>query len=164
MGKLAVLVVGRSVVWLESLVVLLYSRLVQVNISYRIYWRRSYIYRTECTADWIVSGQLSGPETPGYLMCISGCSRDPTSRGITVSGVDIQCKSFSVYEDWMYGERTVTYNFSFGIVSKYLLELVFFTASNCHRLHKETPKYLVWRDQLVRIKSRQWELQKTNLT
>ena len=75
-------------------------------INFRIYWQLDYSPTTRCDRDTILSGRLIGPETPGYLECVNGCSSPNRSR---VSDVSVQCKAYNVLENWMYGERSRRY-------------------------------------------------------
>jgi len=77
----------------------------QVEISFRLYWELDYSRTTRCNRETIASGQLMGPETPGYLECVDGCT--PTRS--RVSDVSIHCVAYSVLENWMYGVRSNNY-------------------------------------------------------
>ena len=76
-----------------------------MEINFRIYWKRDYSRTTMCTREMIASGRLIGPETPGYLECVDGCT-PPRSR---VSDVSVRCVAYSVLENWMYGVRHSSY-------------------------------------------------------
>ena len=76
----------------------------QVEVNFRLYWQLDYSATTRCNRETIASGQLIGPETPGYLECVDGCTS--TSR---VSDVSIRCTAYSVLGNWMYGVRNHSY-------------------------------------------------------
>jgi len=46
-----------------------------------------------------------GPETPGYLECVYGC----TANRSRVSDVSVRCLEYSLLENWMYGVRNYIY-------------------------------------------------------
>ena len=61
---------------------------------------------TRCDRETIAGGQLIGPETPGYLECVEGC----TGARSRVSDVSVRCVAFSEVENWMYGVRNNSYS------------------------------------------------------
>ena len=77
-----------------------------MEINFRIYWQLDYSRTTRCDRETIASGQLIGPETPGYLECVDGCT--PTRS--RVSDVSIRCVAYSVIGNWMYGVRSRRYS------------------------------------------------------
>ena len=76
----------------------------QVIISFRIGWRRSFSDETECYQSTISSGQLIGPH--GELECVynSPCSGK-------VGLLYFKCTDFSVKEDWTTGTNSFQYTF-----------------------------------------------------
>lgn len=76
-----------------------------MEINFRIYWQLDYSRTTRCNREIIASGRLIGPETPGYLECVRGCTPTVTR----VSDVSIRCAAYSELENWMYGVRNETY-------------------------------------------------------
>jgi hypothetical protein len=79
--------------------------LIQMEITFRISWRRSFNSLAYCDQSTIVNDQLIG--TNGNVQCEQGCSG-------TISDVRYRCTDFSVEEDWSFGERVVTYTFPEG--------------------------------------------------
>jgi len=77
----------------------------QVEINFRLYWQLDYSPTTNCDRDTIASGRLVGPETPGYLECVDGCT--PTRS--RASDVSVRCVAYSVLENWMSGVRKHNY-------------------------------------------------------
>jgi len=76
-----------------------------VAINFRIYWQLDYSPTTRCNRETIASGRLVGPETPGYLECVGGCT--PTRSRVT--DVSVRCVAYSELENWMYGVRNQSY-------------------------------------------------------
>jgi len=97
----------------------------QVDINFRIYWQLDYSPTTRCNRETIASGQLIGPETPGYLECVDGC----TPTGSRVSDVSIRCAAYSVLENWMYGVRSSSYSVPASAAG--LITLEYGVSSNC---------------------------------
>ena len=79
--------------------------LIQMEITFRISWRRSFNSLAYCDQSTIVNDQLIGAN--GNVQCEQGCSG-------TISDVRYRCTDFSVEEDWSFGERVVTYTFPEG--------------------------------------------------
>ena len=86
-----------------------------MEIFYHISWRRSYQpysfgpYIHNCNNDIIAAGRLQGGQYSN-LNCQYGCP------GTFVTQMNYVCTSFSDYtvEDWTFGERRLTYDFSFA--------------------------------------------------
>ena len=76
-----------------------------MEINFGIYWQLDYSRTTRCNRETIASGHLIGPETPGYLECVGGCT--PTRS--RVSDVSVRCVAYSELENWMYGVRNQSY-------------------------------------------------------
>jgi len=100
-----------------------------VEINFRLYWQLDYSRTTRCTAETIASGRLMGPETPGYLECVEGCT--PTRS--RVSDVSVRCVAFSELENWMYGERSNIYTLSASAADLLVLEYDTYTVLLFHR-------------------------------
>jgi len=81
------------------------ERRLQVQIQFGIFWQLDYSRTTRCDRETIAGGRLVGPETPGYLECVGGCT--PTRS--RVSDVSVRCVAYSQLENWMYGERSERY-------------------------------------------------------
>ena len=77
----------------------------QVEVSYRISWRRSYSAHF-CDSTTITNGHLIRGE--GSLTCQYGCSG-------TITAMSYICTDFSTDEDWTFGERILIYDFSTNI-------------------------------------------------
>ena len=76
----------------------------QVEISYRISWRRDYRFADVYCDDVVINqGRLVSGQ--GDLTCQSGCSG-------TITSMSYICTDFSVEENWSFGERRLAYNFS----------------------------------------------------
>ena len=75
----------------------------QIEISYHISWQRSFGNNYFCDNNTITSGHLKRGE--GSLTCQYGCSG-------SISAMSFICTDFSIEEDWSYGERNLTYDFS----------------------------------------------------
>ena len=76
-----------------------------MEVFFHLSWRRSYSHATYCDQSVIESGDLIG--AGGRLNCEAGCSG-------SISDVQYTCTDFSVDEDWSFGERLVTHNFTGG--------------------------------------------------
>ena len=76
-----------------------------MEIFFHISWRRSFEIEVHCDQSVIVSGDQIGVD--GELLCEEGCSG-------AISNVLFRCTDFSIDEDWSYGERLVTHNFTGG--------------------------------------------------
>ena len=81
------------------------SFILQVEISYRISWRRSRRAHS-CDSSTVASGHLISGE--GSLTCQYGCSG-------AITPMSYICTDFSIAEDWTFGERILTYDFSANI-------------------------------------------------
>ena len=79
-----------------------------MEISYRISWRRSYRSQFGSRSHFCDSRTINGLliRGQGDLECQYGCSG-------TFSAMSYVCTSFSIQEDWTYGERVYPYDFSF---------------------------------------------------
>ena len=73
-----------------------------MRIFYHISWRRSSGAGGNCDSSTISSGTLLGE---GNLNCQYGCSG-------TISPMSYYCTDYSTEEDWSFGERQLTYNFT----------------------------------------------------
>ena len=73
-----------------------------MRIFYHISWRRSSGAGGNCDSSTISSGTLLGQ---GDLNCQYGCSG-------TISPMSYYCTDYSTEEDWSFGERQLTYNFT----------------------------------------------------
>ena len=73
-----------------------YILCVQIEISFRIAWRRSYAGNLFCDQSTIDSQALIGG---GSLSCISGCYD-------TLGNMTFYCTDYSEVEDWTVGART----------------------------------------------------------
>ena len=73
-----------------------------MRIFYHISWRRSSTEGGYCDSSTISSGTLLGG---GNLNCQYGCGR-------TVSQMYYYCTDYSIEEEWSFGERELTYNFT----------------------------------------------------
>ena len=82
--------------------------MLQIMITHRIAWRRSWSETTECEESH------KNTTTPFYaspgenLYCVEGCS------GV-VGEMTFFCTDFSILEDWVTGERSYIYNISTNI-------------------------------------------------
>ena len=73
-----------------------------MRIFYHTSWRRSSREGGNCDSSTISSGTLLGQ---GDLNCQYGCSG-------TISPMSYYCTDYSTEEDWSFGERQLTYNFT----------------------------------------------------
>ncbi|XP_076070857.1 uncharacterized protein LOC143042452 isoform X2 [Mytilus galloprovincialis] len=78
----------------------------EVEITYRLTFRRGAFERHECNDSTIINGDLVTGE--GSLQCISGCSNIAT----IVPSMNYYCTDYSVDEDWTSGQDSTTYTFS----------------------------------------------------
>ena len=74
----------------------------QMEISYHVSWRRN-SQSVACDATTVASGNLLSGE--GALNCQNGCSG-------TITSMSYICTAFSIPENWLFGERRLTYNFA----------------------------------------------------
>ncbi|KAK3599694.1 hypothetical protein CHS0354_037165, partial [Potamilus streckersoni] len=72
----------------------------QIEITYRVSWRRSANSHL-CNNNDIISGQLLPGE--GSLDCFQGCTG-------TMTSLNYHCTDFSESEDWTTGTKTFLYN------------------------------------------------------
>ena len=96
-----------------ALRVRIYSSVQQVEIHFRISWRKSFSGRTQCNNDVIAAGTYIGP-AGSYLDCFYGCHGQITS-------MDYKCTDFSIQEDWSAGEKSYKYTFPEDIHHYYQL-------------------------------------------
>ena len=76
---------------------------IKTEISYHISWRRDSGAGGNCNSTIVANGNLlSGI---GSLRCISGCSG-------TITQLPYICTDFSIQENWSFGERSFSFNFS----------------------------------------------------
>ena len=78
--------------------------MLQVEITYRVAWRRSRSLDFFCDNTTISSNSLVTGE--GSIDCTNGCS------GTIISQLSFFCTSFSVVEDFTLGGRTVSFDFT----------------------------------------------------
>ena len=76
---------------------------IKTEISYHISWRRNNGGNFYCDSTTVANGTLLSGQ--GYLRCISGCSG-------TITQLSYICTDFSIQEDWSFGERSISFNFS----------------------------------------------------
>ena len=76
---------------------------VKTEISYHISWRRDNGGNFYCNSTTVANGNLLSGQ--GSLQCISGCSG-------TITQLSYICTDFSIQENWSFGERSVSFNFS----------------------------------------------------
>ena len=74
-----------------------------MEVSYQISWRHSSSAHTCYDTDVANSSLFNGE---GNINCQYGCS------GTIISPISYVCKYYSSVDDWTFGERDVTYNFS----------------------------------------------------
>ena len=80
-----------------------FTSFIQIIITHRIGWRRTFSSATFCDESTIASGRLIGQG--GTLQCRTGCSGG-------LGSMQFQCTDFSETEDWSSGQRTYTYDIS----------------------------------------------------
>ena len=80
----------------------------QIMINHRIAWRRSYSANTECEESHKDTTRLFYASSGNILNCIEGCSG-------AVGEMSFFCTDFSLFEDWVTGERSYIYNISTDI-------------------------------------------------
>ena len=73
-----------------------------MRIFYHVSWRRSSGTGGNCDSSTVSSGRLIGG---GNLNCQYGCAG-------TISRMSYYCTDYSTEEDWSFGERQLTYNFT----------------------------------------------------
>ena len=78
--------------------------MLQVEITYRVAWRRSHSSHFSCNNTTISSNSLVAGG--GCIECTNGCS------GTVISQLSFFCTSFSVAEDFTLGGRTVSFDFT----------------------------------------------------
>ncbi|XP_052078414.1 integrin beta-like protein B isoform X2 [Mytilus californianus] len=76
----------------------------QIEISYRLAFRRDYSSNHMCDDSNIINGDILNGE--GVLQCDYGCS------GIIANPMSYYCTDYSVDENWAAGQRSVSYNFT----------------------------------------------------
>ena len=77
--------------------------MLQIMITHRIAWRRSWSANTECNETHKDTTTLFYASAHDNLNCIEGCS------GV-VGEMTFFCTDFSIFEDWVTGERSYIYN------------------------------------------------------
>ena len=73
-----------------------------MEISYHISWRRN-SGGGNCDSTTVANGNLLSGE--GNLACGNGCSG-------TITAMSYICTDFSIEENWSFGERRITHNFT----------------------------------------------------
>ena len=71
-------------------------------------YRRTHVTGGNCNSNTVANGQLLRARFEGNLECQYGCSG-------SVSSMAYYCTDFSISEDWAFGERRVTYDFTASI-------------------------------------------------
>ena len=82
--------------------------MLQIMINHRIAWRRSWRSSTECEESHKDTTTLFYASHGESLNCDVGCS------GV-VGEMTFFCTDFSLFEDWVTGERSYVYNISSGV-------------------------------------------------
>ena len=82
--------------------------MLQIMITHRIAWRRSWSGTTECEESDKDTTTLFYASSGENLNCAVGCS------GV-VGAMTFFCTDFSLFEDWVTGERSYIYNIGTGL-------------------------------------------------
>lgn len=78
---------------------------IQVEITFRISWRRSYGSTLRCTNEAILSKAKMGQGTES-MECFAGCKHSQ------IGEMTFVCTDFSTIEDWSSGVNTLYFNFT----------------------------------------------------
>lgn len=84
--------------------------MLQIMINHRIAWRRSWSPTTECEESHKDTTILFYASAGENLYCDVGCS------GV-VGEMSFFCTDFSLFEDWVTGERSYIYNIGTHVTS-----------------------------------------------
>ena len=79
-----------------------------MEIFFRMSYRRTHPTGGNCNSVTVANGQLISASGEGYLECQYGCSG-------SISSMAYYCTDFSISENWAFGERRVTYDFTASI-------------------------------------------------
>ena len=94
---------------------------IKTEISYHISWRRDSSPGGNCDSTTVANGiHLSGE---GSLQCISNCSG-------TITQLSYICTDFSIQENWSFGERSISFNFS-SVTTNYTSDEVTIGFTGC---------------------------------
>ena len=79
-----------------------------MEVFFHMSYRRTHFTGGNCDSNTVASGRLLRAFFEGNLECQYGCSG-------SVSSMAYYCTDFSITEDWAFGERCVTYDFTASI-------------------------------------------------
>ena len=80
----------------------------QMEIFFHMSYRRTHVTGGRCDSNTVASGRLLRAIFEGNLECQYGCSG-------SISSMAYYCTDFSISENWAFGERRVTYDFTASI-------------------------------------------------
>ena len=79
-----------------------------MEIFFRMSYRRTHLTGGYCDSNTVANGNILSASHEGNLQCQYGCSG-------SISTMAYYCTDFSISENWAFGERRVTYNFTSSI-------------------------------------------------